>query len=110
MDKKPTDFRFLPRSDAEWTGLFLFAVGMFGVYHHSVMKHWTLWGVVPMDWLYFALLLGGLGLLIATSPLAPWADAEETRGGPILLGIARTLMVVACAAAIVLAAVIQRWG
>lgn len=66
----------MPGSDIEWTGLFLFGVGVFGAANHSVMRHWALWGVIGLDQFYLALLAAGALLMVASSPLAPWIERD----------------------------------
>lgn len=76
----------MPGSEAEWTGLFLFGVGVFGAYYHAIMRHWALWGIVPLDWFYLALMIAGALLLLVNSPLAPWtrtADGTQEGGPPL---------------------------
>ena len=84
---KQSEPGFLPGSEVEWTGLFLFAVGVFGAYYHAVMRHWALWGIIPLDWFYLSMLVIGSLLLLAASPLAPWnrreaVDGEQPVGRP----------------------------
>jgi heme/copper-type cytochrome/quinol oxidase subunit 3 len=77
---KQSEPGFLPGSEVEWTGLFLFAVGVFGAYYHAVMRHWALWGIIPLDWFYLTMLVMGSLLLLAASPLAPWNRREVAEG------------------------------
>ena len=74
----------------ELTGLFLFGVGVFGAYHRPVMRHWALWGYVPLDWFYLVLLLVGVAMMYAYSPLAPWSKVPPpgavVRAGPQAIG------------------------
>lgn len=55
---------FLPGSPAEWTGLFVFAVGVYGATYRPITRHLAIWGVVPLDWFYLVLLLLGAGLML----------------------------------------------
>lgn len=68
----------------EWAGFFLFAVGVYGTTYRSVTRHLTLWGVVPLDWVYLALLLGGASLLLLYSRSSPFFfdPAENSRPEP----------------------------
>lgn len=56
----------------EWAGFFLFAVGVYGTMYRTVTRHLTLWGVIPLDWVYLALLLGGASLLLLYSRSSPF--------------------------------------
>jgi hypothetical protein len=89
----PLEGRFLAQKDGgwsmkfdplEWTGFFLFAVGVYGTLYRSVTRHLTLWGVFPLDWLYLALLLGGASLLLLYSRSSPFffEDGENSTREP----------------------------
>ncbi|MDB5095882.1 MAG: hypothetical protein JWM80_303 [Cyanobacteria bacterium RYN_339] len=73
----PSPRRFLPGSDAEWTGLFLFGVGLYGSLQHAVMRHLTMFGWIPADWFYLGLLGVGGSLLIGSAPM-PTAEDGPT--------------------------------
>jgi hypothetical protein len=62
----------------EWTGLFVFAVGAYGTTHRPITRHLTLWGLVPLDWFYTALLLGGALLMLWGSPWSPFHSHQDT--------------------------------
>jgi tellurite resistance protein TehA-like permease len=57
---------------AQATGMFLFAVGFYGVYHRVVMRHLLLANVLPLHWFYLALLSVGLALLLMVTPRSPF--------------------------------------
>lgn len=57
---------------AEWTGLFLFAVGAYGTIYRPYTRHFTLWGAIPLDGFYASLLLGGAVLMMWASPWSPY--------------------------------------
>lgn len=69
----------------EWAGFFLFAVGLYGATYRALTRNLTIWGVVPLDWLYEALLLVGIFLLLRFSPQSPFyayhAPAQGWRRG-----------------------------
>jgi hypothetical protein len=65
---KDANPRFLPGSDAEWTGLFLFGVGVFGCLKLQTFRHYLLFGWVPMDWFYLGLLGVGGSLMLGAPP------------------------------------------
>lgn len=56
----------------EWAGYYLFGVGVYGTLYRQVTRHLTLWGVVPLDWVYLGLLAGGACLLFLYSPNSPF--------------------------------------
>lgn len=62
--------------DATWrvqaTGIFLAAVGFYGVSQRVAMRHLLLWGVVPLHWFYLALLTAGLALWLGATPRSPF--------------------------------------
>lgn len=83
----PQEGRFLAQKDGdgsmmgnqlEWAGFFLFAVGVYGTMYRTVTRHLTLWGAIPLDWVYLALLLGGASLLLLYSRSSPFfLDGDE---------------------------------
>jgi hypothetical protein len=61
------------------------------------MRHWALWGIIPLDWFYLTMLVAGSVLLLVASPLAPWnqvvSTAEEAaQGRPTGLGLLSRLL------------------
>lgn len=76
---------FLPGSPAEWTGIFVFAVGVYGATYRPITRHLSIWGVVPLDWFYLVLLLLGAGLMLfggpATTGGAPEGGAVRPETG-----------------------------
>lgn len=58
----------LPGSATEWTGMFLFAVGLYGASYRETSRHLLLWGALPLDLFYLGLLLSGALLMIVGSP------------------------------------------
>ena len=62
----------------EWAGLFLFAVGAYGTLYRGVTRHLAVWGILPLDWLYSALLIGGALLMLWGSPWSPFHPAQTT--------------------------------
>jgi CHASE2 domain-containing sensor protein len=73
---------------AEWTGLFLFAVGAFGTIYRPYTRHLTLWGLLPLDWFYTALLLGGAVLMLWGSSWSPFHPAQAAQT-PLGLAVLR---------------------
>jgi hypothetical protein len=71
---KDANPRFLPGSDAEWTGLFLFGVGVYGCLKLPIMRHYQLFGWLPADWFYLGLLGVGGGLMLGAAPFAAAKD------------------------------------
>lgn len=61
----------------EWTGPFVFAVGAYGTMHRPITRHLTLWGVVPLDWFYVTLLMGGAILMLWGSPWSPFHPHQD---------------------------------
>lgn len=55
---------FLPGTPAEWTGIFVFAVGVYGATYRPITRHLAIWGLVPLDWFYLVLLVLGAGLML----------------------------------------------
>jgi hypothetical protein len=73
---------------AEWTGLFLFAIGAYGSIYRPYTRHLALWGVIPLDAFYASLLLGGAVLMLWASPWAPFRlklSALDGRGRAVLI-------------------------
>ncbi|MEB3195793.1 MAG: hypothetical protein VKP62_01180, partial [Candidatus Sericytochromatia bacterium] len=63
-----------PIVSASWTGLFLFAVGLYGGYYLPLTRYLTLAGTIPLDWFYFTLVVGGGLLAIASEE---WTALQE---------------------------------
>lgn len=76
---------------AEWTGLFLFAVGAYGTVYRSYTHHLSLWGVIPLDAFYTSLLLGGAVLMMWSSLWSPSRRPMSELGpaGRVLLVLRR---------------------
>lgn len=59
---------------AGWAGLFLFGVGIYGATYLPITRHLTLGGWVPLDWFFFALIVGGGTLMLFDTRLEPAAS------------------------------------
>lgn len=68
---------FLPGSPAEWTGLFLFGVGVYGATYRPITRHLAIWGVVPLDWFYLVLLVLGAGMMLFGGEVRMADDGDE---------------------------------
>ena len=75
----PRGRHFLPGSAAEWGGLYVFAVGVYGATFRPLTRHLLLWNHVPLDWFYLALMLIGSAFMLG-STLAADAEAERLNG------------------------------
>lgn len=88
---------FLPGTLAEWTGLYLFGVGVYGANFRPITRHLTLLGYVPLDWFYLVLLVVGAGLMLfGGPPVLPDPDEDPSgwvRGFALLrVGISLALL------------------
>lgn len=95
----------------EWAGFFLFAVGVYGTMYRSVTRHLTLWGVVPLDWVYLALLLGGASLLLLYSRSSPFffGEGEKLRLEPWWKLLFRAVRAVVCLGLLAFALFLALW-
>ncbi len=55
-------------------------MGVYGATYRPITRHLAIWGVIPLDWFYLALLLLGAGLMLfggaATEPASGPDDGE----------------------------------
>lgn len=74
----------------EWTGYYLFGVGVYGTTFRSTTRYFALWGVVPLEWVYLTLLAVGASLLLLYSPNSPFClnapPKSHSRLGRLWLG------------------------
>jgi hypothetical protein len=86
---QPRGRTFLPGTPAEWTGVFVFGVGVYGATYRPITRHLTIWGFLPLDWFYLVLLLLGAGLMLfGGEPASPDAEAAAPgRGARFWLGL-----------------------
>ena len=82
------------------TGLFLFAVGLFGVYYRDTARYLSFWGVFPVLMFYRTLLVGGAFAMLLATPRSPFywhLQAPTGAWGWALLLLRRVLSVAAVA-------------